>query len=275
MNIYKNKFYIKLRNLIKKIVWFFGFRLIRRAKFSYKKLSFDDLIVKFTNPNSPVIFDVGAHNGNSIERYIELFSNPNIHSFEPNPKIFNDLVNKFSNTKNLKLNNFAFGDQNHSKLFNIFAKSDTSSFLPLNDSEWVNVRSKQMGINKDEFLKEQVPVEIRKLDDYVDQNKIQKIDVLKLDTQGYEKNVLDGAKKTLERKIIKIIETEIILDNVYNKYLTFTDIEKNLVNNNYRLIALEDMNFTNLIEGYMFAFNAIYIDKDLLAEKWNDKTKND
>ena len=275
MNIYKNKFYVNLRNLIKKIVWFFGFRLIRRAKFSYKKLSFDDLIVKFTNSNSPVIFDVGAHNGSSIERYIELFSNPIIHSFEPNYNIFNVLVSRFSSTKNLKLNNFAFGDQNQSKLFNIFAKSDTSSFLTLNESEWVNIRSKQMGISKDEFLKEQIPVKIQKLDDYVEKNNIQRIDVLKLDTQGYEKNVLDGAKKTLEKRIIKIIETEIILDNVYDNYLTFTDIEKNLVNNNYRLIALEDMNFTNLIEGYMFAFNAIYIDKDLLAERWNNKIKND
>ena len=41
------------------------------------------------------------------------------------------------------------------------------------------------------------------------------------DTQGYEKNILDGAKRTLEKKIIKIIETEIILDEVYSNYLTF------------------------------------------------------
>ena len=57
----------------------------------------------------------------------------------------------------------------------------------------------------------------------------------------YEKNILDGAKKTLESGIIKLIETEIILDEVYNKYLTFSDIEKNLINNNFRLIALEDI----------------------------------
>ena len=271
MNIYKNKIYKTLKDLIKKIVWSFGFRLIRRAKYKYNKLSFDDLLVKFTDSNNPIIFDVGAHYGNSIERYMELFSNPSVHSFEPNPNVFKDLSDRFSNIKNVKLNNFAFGDLNESKLFNIFAKSDTSSFLPLTESEWINVRSKQMGIKKNEFLKDQVSVEIKKLDDYVDQNNIKRIDILKLDTQGYEKNVFEGAKKTLEKGIIKIIETEIILDNVYNNYLTFTDIEKNLVNNNYRLIALEDMNFTNLIEGYMFAFNAIYIDKDLLDEKWKTK----
>ena len=273
MNIYKNKIYKNLRDLIKKIVWKLGFRLIRRARYNYTKLSFDDLIYKFITNESPVIFDVGAHNGNSIERYLEVFSNPRIYSFEPNQIEFKNIESKYSNLPNIKLNNFALGDKNESKLFNIFAKSDTSSFLKLNDSEWVNVRSKQLGIDKNKFLKDQVEVEVKTLDDFVDQNKIEKIDLLKLDTQGYEKNILDGAKRTLEKKIIKIIETEIILDEVYSNYLTFTDIEKNLISNNYRLIALEDMNFTNLIEGYMFAFNAIYIDKDLLTEKWKPKNK--
>ena len=74
-------------------------------------------------------------------------------------------------------------------------------------------------------------------------------------------------QKNLGKNKIKIIETEIILDDVYNEYLTFTDIEENLIKNNYRLIALEDMNFTNLIEGYMFAFNAIYLDKNFLEKK--------
>ena len=271
MNIYKNKLYQTLKSVVKKVVWKFGFRLIRRAKYNYTKLSFEDLIYKFTTPDSPTIFDVGAHNGNSIERYLEIFSNPIIHSFEPNPATFKIMESKYSSLTNIKLNNFALGDKSEVKDFNIFEKNDTSSFLKLNDSEWVNVRSKQLGIDKKKFLKEEIKVEVQTLDEYVDRNNIEQIDVLKLDTQGYEKNILDGAQKTLKKKVIKIIETEIILDEVYSNYLTFTDIEKNLINNNYRLIALEDMNFTNLIEGYMFAFNAIYIDKDLLKEKWNNK----
>ena len=271
MNIYKNKLYQTLKSVVKKVVWKFGFRLIRRAKYNYTKLSFEDLIYKFTTPDSPTIFDVGAHNGNSIERYLEIFSNPIIHSFEPNPATFKIMESKYSSLTNIKLNNFALGDKSEVKDFNIFEKNDTSSFLKLNDSEWVNVRSKQLGIDKKKFLKEEIKVEVQTLDEYVERNNIEQIDVLKLDTQGYEKNILDGAQKTLKKKVIKIIETEIILDEVYSNYLTFTDIEKNLINNNYRLIALEDMNFTNLIEGYMFAFNAIYIDKDLLKEKWNNK----
>ena len=271
MNIYKNTIYRFLRDGIKKIFWKFGFRLIRRAKYNYTKLTFEDLIKKFSPKTSPIIFDVGAHNGNSIERYMELFENPIIHSFEPNPNEFKKIEEKYYKFKHIKLNNFALGDKSEYKRFNIFAKSDTSSFLKINDSEWVNVRSKQLGINKDDFLTNSVEVKIQTIDEYVSKNNIKNIDVLKLDTQGYEKNILDGAKKTLESGIIKLIETEIILDEVYNKYLTFSDIEKNLINNNFRLIALEDMNFTNLIEGYMFAFNAIYIDKNLLNEKWKPK----
>ena len=32
MNIYKNKLYQTLKSVVKKVVWKFGFRLIRRAK---------------------------------------------------------------------------------------------------------------------------------------------------------------------------------------------------------------------------------------------------
>lgn len=267
MNIYKNYFYRYARDLTKKIFWKLGFRLIRRAKYNYIKLSFEDLIKKFTTSGSPIIFDVGAHNGNSIERYLEIFSNPIIHSFEPNPTAFEEMKKKYSKFSNIKLNNFALGDKNEIKTFNIFAKNDTSSFLKLNDSEWVNVRGKQLGIKKNKFLKSKLNTKVQTLDEYMTHNKIDKIDILKLDTQGYEKKILDGAKKNLGKNKIKIIETEIILDDVYNEYLTFTDIEENLIKNNYRLIALEDMNFTNLIEGYMFAFNAIYLDKNFLEKK--------
>ena len=102
---------------------------------------------------------------------------------------------KYSKFSNIKLNNFALGDKNEIKTFNIFAKNDTSSFLKLNDSEWVNVRRKQLVIKKNKFLKSKLNTKVQTLDEYMTHNKIDKIDILKLDTQGYEKKILDGAKK--------------------------------------------------------------------------------
>ena len=59
--------------------------------------------------------------------------------------------------------------------------------------------------------------------------KINKIDVLKIDTQGYEDKVLKGSILNLRRNNIKAIVTEIMFDNVYEKYFSFSDIEKYIV----------------------------------------------
>ena len=61
---------------------------------------------------------------------------------------------------------------------------------------------------------------------------INSIDILKIDTQGYEKNVLLGCKRTLKK--IKVICLEINLWDYYEKSVTFFDIEK-IIKNNFQL----------------------------------------
>ena len=80
---------------------------------------------------------------------------------------------------------------------------------------------------------------------------------MKIDTQGYEVNVLEGAKNTLKNKKISIIETELILDDVYEKHATFFQIEKYLIPNNYRLVAVKPMNYNNFFEGNIFVVDLI------------------
>ena len=53
-----------------------------------------------------------------------------------------------------------------------------------------------------------------------------------------------------------------MFDDIYEKHLSFYDIEKYLIKNSFRLIALEPMNFKNLLEGYMFSVDAIYLNND-------------
>ena len=50
--------------------------------------------------------------------------------------------------------------------------------------------------------------------------------MLKIDTQGYEDKVLIGCQETLKKNKIKAIIVEIMFDNVYEKYFSFSDIEK-------------------------------------------------
>ena len=70
----------------------------KKAKKFNKKdydLSLDEILKKKL-PTDPIIFDVGANKGQSIEKYLKLFGNPTIHSFEPIKEEINKLEKKIS-----------------------------------------------------------------------------------------------------------------------------------------------------------------------------------
>lgn len=85
------------------------------------------------------------------------------------------------------------------------------------------------------------------LDRFSQYNKINQIDLLKIDVQGHEKEVLEGAVKLIKKKIINVIEIEVIIGEAYMKKVNFYDIEQFLIPYNYRLVALSpDGRFYNL-----------------------------
>ena len=85
---------------------------------------------------------------------------------------------------------------------------------------------------------------------------IESIDILKIDTQGYEPKVLDGAIKNLNSKKIKCILLEIIFSDIYKSNVSFFEIEKNLINNGYKLASIDD--YGNVFNKTIFQLNAIY-----------------
>ena len=87
-----------------------------------------------------------------------------------------------------------------------------------------------------------------------------------MDTEGYEDKVLDGAINTLRENKIKIIVTELIFDNGRDKYLSFSDLEKYLIPNNYRLVGI-DLENNNLFSGLVFLAEVMYFDKNFFNLK--------
>jgi hypothetical protein len=52
-----------------------------------------------------------------------------------------------------------------------------------------------------------------------------------------------------------------MLDDVYKKKLSFSDIES-ILNNKFKLVGLKTHNFNNIYEGYMFVVDALYKNLD-------------
>ena len=94
-----------------------------------------------------------------------------------------------------------------------------------------------------------------------------KIDLLKMDTQGYEEPILRGAKNLIINQKIDLIELEIILGDYYEKSSSFKKIEDILSLGGYRLLALDRR--LNIFENKKFYFNAIYASQNVYKKIFN------
>ena len=90
---------------------------------------------------------------------------------------------------------------------------------------------------------------------------LKNIDILKIDTQGFEDKVLLGAQNLLKKNAIKLIQLELIFAEIYEKPLQIYDVEKTLIPNNYRLLSI--LNNGSLISDYTFQSEFIYVSNDI------------
>ncbi len=212
-----------------------------------------------------VIFDVGAHVGESARRFRGVFPKSYIHCFEADKGNYQKLCENLSGQSDLHLNNFGVGSAAATQKFYKNMKTDTSSFNQVNpESEWAEIRSKQYGVEKSAFTQESYDVEIKALDTYMDESGIEHVDLLKIDTQGYEDEVLKGASEALKANKIDVIETEIIMGDLYNKSLSFNDLENILLPLGYKFFAIDRAG--DFISCPTLSFNLIYVSKEFLKK---------
>ena len=252
-----------MKKIIKSIFNLFGLEITRNYfPDDIKLLTFDEIYqLKIKNKN-PIIFDVGANRGQSIERFLKINNDSSIHSFEPNIDEFNYLEKKYSNYDNIKLNNIAVGGKKTSKILNITGHSGSSSFFNFKkNTRWLKLRSKQLGVQQENYITKKVEVKVDTIDSYCETNKIEHIDIMKVDTQLFEEEVLAGSKEMIKNHKIDAIELEITFSSVYEKYFSFSDLEKYLIPNGYRFSAIR-LNNNNIFTGSIFFADVLFLSKE-------------
>lgn len=226
------------------------FKEIKEKKFN---LSFDDIYRSIYKENNDLtIFDVGANIGQTVERMKKIFNFKEMHCFEPNVKAFQKLQ-KYSSDK-IIVNNFALGNKEYIRDFYNYPKSSSSSFFKINKKSSIYEINQNYHIDK---------ILIKKLDDYINSKNIKRVNILKIDTQGFEVEVLKGAENLIKEKKIDFIETELNLGFQYENKTSFFDIES-LLFNNYDLIAIKETG--NVISNYDFQTNVMYASKDIIND---------
>ena len=179
--------------------------------------------------NDPIIFDVGSHKGKLAKLMNDIYENAIIYCFEPN-KSMNDNLTKIGN--NIKVYNYALGEKNEEKKILINKIDLTNTLSAINENSfYLKIKNFILAKSKKDNMYEQTKV--ISLENFCAEKKIKNIDFLKLDVEGYEHNVLLGAKNII--KNVKFVMLEIQKNNMYQDY-SKTNIEVFLKENNFILI---------------------------------------
>jgi len=220
-------------------------------------------IIKFLHKEGfkefKTLLDVGAHKGESVDLFMNNFKIGVIYSFEASPitfKILSDKIsyfrNKFKNSK-LVIENFAIGANTKKVLLKQLKESSSSTIRNLNEnSKYFKKKLFFLQGSKNNNFFQEIEVEQIKLSDYIKKNKIASIDFLKIDTEGYEYEVLVGTEEALSK--INIVLFEHHYDDMIKKNYNFSDIHNFLKKNNFDQLYKSKMPFRK-------TFEYIYINK--------------
>jgi len=197
-----------------------------------------------------IFFDIGSHHGETIFLFKKHFNIEQFHCFEPSfenfKKLKENIIRKKLNNLCI-LNNLAAGNENKKSFFYQIKESSSSTIQKINfNSKYLKRKLNFLNIGSmDEFYKTET-IQICRLDDYLCKNLIKQITVLKIDTEGHEKKVLEGLNDSIKK--IKFIYFEHHYDDMIIKDYKFRDIHNYLSSFNFKQVYKSKMFFRKSFE---------------------------
>jgi len=245
----------KIKKLISKLLGYFGYEIQRHSSVSF---NLKEPFYHFRNlldNSQPLIFDVGAYIGDTIEQFKLSFPESDIHAFEPFDESFFFLKNRFQKKDKIFFNNMALGDRSlaDTKMYITQNKGSSSLLQPAKGANeyWEgNPLSTQ----------EEIKVKTLTIDSYCQQHNIESIDILKIDVQGNELKVLQGAKRMLKEKRVKLIFTEISIAPNYKEQSEIDEVIKLLREYGYKIFNFFKMKHK---EGKLIECDVLFYEEKL------------
>ena len=184
-------------------------------------------LIKFSKKKKKIIFDIGCYRGEFTKSFIkkDQFKN-DYFLFDPNPEVKNFIKKEFNQNINLAL--LAVDSTNKKRKKFTLNRYFPASGSSLNSS---HKKDRKYNFSRRIFFKifspfsklknyEDINVQTITLDKFCKLNKINFIDILKIDTEGNDLQVLLGAKNMLKNNKIGLIYSEVSgFKNIYNSKL--------------------------------------------------------
>ena len=185
--------------------------------------------------------DVGSARDDMVLSLLEKFPNTKTYCFEPNPKQYAFLLKRFKFKKNINLYNIGLGDKNKEMIMNSCVEYPDCSSL---------MQESQIASNLNLTIQE-IPVKIITLDSFLPQIELDFIHFAKIDAEGFEFQILKGAKESLKK--IQSIYIEIATS--YQKPLSRHHIDC------FEFLHNEGFSYIGCFGDYFFTKNKFIINK--------------
>lgn len=154
-------------------------------------------VLKLISREDPIVFDVGAHVGEYTAMVLASLPSATVYAFEPSEAHFARLRNALSGDSRVKLFNVGLAERGGHR--NLFKASEVSGL-----ASFVQRRLDHFDIKMN--LVEDVIVST--VDEVVKEVGISRIDLLKIDVEGFELDVLKGGVNSLASGIIDFVQFE-------------------------------------------------------------------
>lgn len=238
--------------MIKKITIF----ILSFFDFFYQKKIINFLV---KNCKIETVIDIGAHKGETIKLLLKNFKIKKIISFEASEKNFlilekniKKIENKYPQCK-IIIENIALGKFNEKKTFKEVSETSSSTFSEINeDSKYFKKKYLFLGMDKKKKYYQTKDIDLITLDSYFNNSIKDNFDLLKIDTEGFEYNILQGFEKNIKK--VKNIFFEHHYDDMIKKNYTFSDINNFLIKHNFKMIFKSKMPFRKSFE-YIYCIN--------------------
>jgi len=183
-------------------------------------------------PSDPVIIEAGAYDGNDSVSMARKWPQSVVHSFEPIPYLYANLIKTTKNQTNIHTYQLAVGDSVGQATMYVSElphkpgiPSESSSLLaPKEHLTYSNV-----------LFKEVVTVPVTTFDAWAEQNNVDHVDLMWLDMQGYELNALMACPKILST--VRVILTEVEFVEAYENQYQFVEVKRWLEGQGFEMIA--------------------------------------
>lgn len=200
------------------------------------------------------VVDGGAYHGEIALLLAEMFPSATVYAFEPSQKSYQTLQTAVKGTSRIKPIHCGLSSSQQATTLYVNAQDSTNSLSPVGEGGMKYQSWQTANVGREE-------VQLVALDEWIVENGVGDIDVVKLDLQGHELHALRGAEKTLKSKV-KIVYTEVEFLRVYEENCLMFEVESYLRALGFDLFQL--YNLTSGDDNQLVCGDAVFIHHERL-----------